>query len=66
MGGGGVQMCFGVGEGGGGNSYLCSKFGSGFVLLLMNFTVLPKGAVFATCVSEFAKLSIIQKNDRYV
>ena len=44
----------------------CSQFGCGFVLLLMNFTVLPKGAVFATCVSEFAKLSIIQKNDRYV
>ena len=51
----------GVGGGVGGNSYMCSQFGCGFVLLLMVLTVLPKGAVFATCVNEFAKLSILQK-----
>ena len=44
---------------GGEDSYMCSSFGSDFVLLLVIFTVLPKGAVFATCVDEFAKLSIL-------
>ena len=44
-----------------GDSYMCSSFGPDFVLLLVIFTVLPKGAVFATCVNEFAKLSILQK-----
>ena len=46
---------------GGGDSYMCSSFGPDFVLLLVIFTVLPKCAVFATCVNEFAKLSILQK-----
>ena len=40
---------------------MCSPFDSGFVLLLVIFTELPKSAVFATCVNEFAKLSILQK-----
>ena len=40
---------------------MCSPFDSGFVLLLVIFTELPKSAVFATRVNEFAKLSILQK-----